>query len=64
MDNRHDKLLLNFTVYRGNQLRQTLPSEIQVLSLQQLFKVKIKTWDYDRCQYQICSRYLEPFYQY
>lgn len=31
MDNRSDKLLLNFTVYRGNQLRKTLPSEIQVL---------------------------------
>ena len=29
MDNRSDKFLLNFTFYRGNQLRQTLSSEIQ-----------------------------------
>ena len=31
MDNRSDKFLLDVTVYRGNQLRQTLSSEIQDL---------------------------------
>ena len=54
-DNPRNKYLLNSSVYRANQLWQTLPSEIKNCELLQLFKNKIKTWSCDRCQCQICS---------
>ena len=57
-DNPRNKYLLNSSVYRGNQLWQTLPSEIKGCESMQLFKDKIKTWRRDRCQFQICSRYI------
>ena len=47
MDNPRNNFKLNSTVYRANQLWQTLPSEVKDCpSLQQ--KNKIKTWRYDR----------------
>ena len=57
-DNPHNKYLLNSSVYRVNQLWQTLPSEIKGCASLQLFKDKIKTWRCDRCQCQICSRFI------
>ena len=56
-DNQRNKFMLNSTVYRANQLWQTLPSEVKDCLLPQLFQNKIKTWRCDRCQCQICSRY-------
>ena len=50
--------LLNSSVYRANQLWQTLPSAIKDCASLQLFKDKIKTWHCDRCQCQICSKYI------
>ena len=52
------KYLLNSSVYRANQLWQALPSEIKDCASLQLFKDKMKTWRCDRCQCQICSRYI------
>ena len=47
MDNPRNNFKLNSTVYRANQLWQTLPSEVKDCpSLQQ--KNKIKTWRYGR----------------
>ena len=57
-DNPRNKFLLNYSVYRANQLWQTLPSEIKDCASLQLFKDKIKTWRCDRCQCQICSSML------
>ena len=48
----------NSSVYRANQLWQTLPSEIQECASLQLFKDKIRTCCCDRSQCQICSRYI------
>ena len=58
IDHPRNKYLLNSSVYRANQLSQTLPSEIKGSASLQLFKDKIKTWRCDRCQCQICSRYI------
>ena len=57
-NNPPNKYLLSSSVYRANQLWQTLPSEIKGCTSLQLFKDKIKTWCCDRCQCQICSRYI------
>ena len=57
-DNSRNKLLLNSSVLRANQLWQTLPYEIKDCASLQLFKDKIKAWLCDRCQCQICSRYI------
>ena len=57
-DNPRNKYLLNYSVYRANQLWQTLPSEIKDCASLQLFKDKIKTWRCDRYQCQICSSML------
>ena len=57
-DNPRNKYLLNYSVYLANQLWQTLPFEIKGCASLQLFKGKIKTWRYDKCQCQICSRYI------
>ena len=56
-DNPGYKYLLNSSVYRANQVCQTLPSEIKDCALLPLFKDNIKTWRCNRCQCQICSRY-------
>ena len=53
-----NKHLLNCSVYRVNQLWQTLPSEIKGCTSLQLFKDKIKTLCCDRYQCQIFSRYI------
>ena len=53
-----NKYLLNYSAYGANQLWQTLPFEIKDCASLQLFKDKIKTWLCDRCQCQICSRYI------
>ena len=58
IDNPRDKYLLNSFIYRVNQLWQTLLSEIKDCASLQLFKDEIKTWRCDRCQCQICSRYI------
>ena len=47
-DNPRNKYLLNSSVYRVNQLLQTLPSEIKGYASLQLFKDKTKTWRCDR----------------
>ena len=57
-DNPLNKFMLNSTVHRANQLWQTLPSEVKDCSSLQLFEKKIKTCRCDRCQCQICLRYL------
>ena len=57
-DNLRNKYLLNPSVYRANQLWQALPSKIKGCASLQLFKDKIKTWRCNRCQCQICSRYI------
>ena len=57
-DNPGNKYLLNSSVYRTNQLWQTLPSEIKDYASLQFFKDKIKTWHCDICQCQTCSRYI------
>ena len=57
-DHPRNKYLLNSSVYRANQLRQALPSEIKDCASLRLLKNKIKTWHCDRCQCQICSRYI------
>ena len=43
-DNSRSKFMLNSTVYRANQLYQTLRSEVKDCPSGQLFKNKIKTW--------------------
>ena len=66
-DNPLNKFMLNSTVHRANQLWQTLPSEVKDCSSLQLFEKKIKTCRCDRCQCQICLRYLSSvgyFYLY
>ena len=57
-DNPRNKYLLNSSVYRANQLWQTLPTEIKGCALLQFFKDKIKNFRCDRCQCQIYSRYI------
>ena len=57
-DNSRNRYLLNSSVYRANQIWQTLSSEIKGCASLQLFKDIIKTWRCDRCQCQICSRYI------
>ena len=42
-ENPHNKYLLNSSVYRANQLWQTLPTEIKGCASLQLFKDKIET---------------------
>ena len=49
-DNPRNKYLLDSSVYRANQLWQTLPSEIKGIASLQLFKDKIETWHCDRSQ--------------
>ena len=46
-DNPRNKFLLKSTVYRANQLWQTLPSEAKYRPSLQFFKNKIKTWRCD-----------------
>ena len=58
IDHPRNKYLLNSSVYRTNQLSQTLPSKIKGGASLQLFKDKIKTWRCDRCKCQICSKYI------
>ena len=57
-DNPRNKHLLNSSVYQANQLWKTLPFEIKGCASLQLLKDKIKTSRCDRCQCQICSRYI------
>ena len=57
-DNPRNKDLLNSSVYRANQLWETLPSEIKGCTSLQLLEDKIKTWCCDRSQCQICSTYI------
>ena len=57
-DNWRSNYLLNSSVYRVNQLWQTLTSKFKDCVSLQLFKDKIKTWCCDRCQCQICWRYI------
>ena len=59
-DNPRNKYLLNSSVYRANQLWQTLPSEIKGCASLQLSKDKIKTWRCERYQCQIYLRYIAP----
>ena len=61
-DNPRNKYLLDSSVYRANQLWQTLTSEIKGCASLQLFKDKIKTWHCDRCHCQICSRYVAKIF--
>ena len=57
-DSPRNKFMLNYTVYRANQLWKTLPSEVKDCPSSQLFKNRIKTCRWDKCQCRICSRFL------
>ena len=57
-DNPCNKYLLNSSIYRANELWQTLPSKIKNCASLQLCKDKIKTCRCDRCQCQICRTYI------
>ena len=56
-DNPRNKFILNSTVYRANQLWHYTLMQKTVLHYN-LLRNKIKTWRSDRCQCQVCSRFL------
>ena len=57
-DNSCNKYLSNSSIYRANQLWQTLPSKIKGCASLQFFKDKIKTWRSDSWQCEIWWRFI------